>query len=66
MTLGSKEVYEKPGKGEQQMIMLYLGINSFSTTLAVYMMNLKTYCTSALHLIFTVWTFYCASNISQE
>ena len=41
MTLGSKEASEK--EGVQQMIMLELGANSFSTIIGLYILNLKAY-----------------------
>ena len=66
LTLGVKETSENGTLGVQQLIMLELGINSFSTIVALYILNLKTYYTTVVHLIFTIGTFCFASHISES
>ena len=47
------------------MIMLELGLNSFSTIIAVYIVSIRAYTTSGLLFIFTIGTIYFASHVSE-
>ena len=48
------------------MILLYLGLNSFSTIAATYMLNIKTLNSTVLHLAYTVATLLLADKISPH
>ena len=48
------------------MVLLYLGLNSFSTIAATYMLNIKTLNSTVLHLAYTVATLLSADKISPH
>jgi hypothetical protein len=48
------------------MVLLYLGLNSFSTIAATFMLNIKALNSIVLHLAFTVATLVSANKISAD